>query len=167
MNKNSFCKIYALFRFFLLLVFLSAGLGAAAQNRERISISLHDVPVKEVVRTIERQTNYVFLNKDVDVERIVSVDLDNETIENALRALFDLQQVDYKIEAKHIILSRRADAAAAQPRTVTGKVLDSRGEPVIGAAVVVRGTTIGTGTDVDGNFSLRVPPPRGIGGSRC
>ncbi|WP_294139421.1 carboxypeptidase-like regulatory domain-containing protein [uncultured Sanguibacteroides sp.] len=46
----------------------------------------------------------------------------------------------------------------AQQRTVSGKVVDSSGTPIIGANVVVKGTTIGTATDIDGNFSLNVPP---------
>ena len=59
----------------------------------------------------------------------------------------------------------RVDQAPAaqpgQPVTVTGKVVDASGMPVIGAAVIVKGTTIGTSTGVDGDFSLQVPPPLG------
>ena len=48
-------------------------------------------------------------------------------------------------------------AVMAQNTKVTGQVLDENGEPVIGASVVVKGTTIGTVTDFDGNFTLDVP----------
>ena len=53
-------------------------------------------------------------------------------------------------------------AVMAQNTKVTGQVLDENGEPVIGASVVVKGTTIGTVTDFDGNFTLDVPSMESI-----
>nr|WP_302826980.1 SusC/RagA family TonB-linked outer membrane protein [Alistipes onderdonkii] len=66
----------------------------------------------------------------------------------------------YAVENTSIVLSQKAPAAQpGQPVTVTGKVVDASGMPVIGAAVIIKGTTIGTSTGVDGDFSLQVPPP--------
>ncbi len=48
-------------------------------------------------------------------------------------------------------------AAMAQDTKVTGHVVDENGDPVIGATVLVKGTTLGTVTDFDGNFTLDVP----------
>ncbi len=50
-------------------------------------------------------------------------------------------------------------ANVAGPAEITGKVVDQYGDPVIGAAIIVKGTSVGTSTDVDGNFSLKVPAP--------
>ena len=55
------------------------------------------------------------------------------------------------------VMLTTALAAFAQPRQITGKVADANGEPLIGVGIIVRGTTTGTMTDVDGNFALSVP----------
>ncbi|MCM1050820.1 MAG: carboxypeptidase-like regulatory domain-containing protein [Paenibacillus sp.] len=51
-----------------------------------------------------------------------------------------------------------AFAASAQDKAVSGTVIDETGEPVIGATVMVKGTKIGTATDIDGRYSLNTPP---------
>ena len=77
-----------------------------------------------------------------------------------LNTLFQSSDIAYAVENTSIVLSQKAPAAQpGQPVTVTGKVVDASGMPVIGAAVIVKGTTIGTSTGVDGDFSLQVPPP--------
>lgn len=50
--------------------------------------------------------------------------------------------------------------SVAQTTHVSGTILDDTGETVIGASVVAKGTTVGTVTDVDGNFSLNIPSDR-------
>ena len=55
------------------------------------------------------------------------------------------------------VMLTTALAAFAQPRQITGKVADANGEPLIGVGIIVRGTTTGTMTDVDGTFALSVP----------
>ena len=81
-------------------------------------------------------------------------------LNNVLNTLFQSSDIAYAVENTSIVLSQKAPAAQpGQPVTVTGKVVDASGMPVIGAAVIVKGTTIGTSTGVDGDFSLQVPPP--------
>ena len=68
--------------------------------------------------------------------------------------------VEYKIVDRQIILSRKVESAPVvqqQGRKVQGVVLDSSQEPIIGANVLVKGTSIGTITDIDGRFTLEVP----------
>ena len=56
-----------------------------------------------------------------------------------------------------LFLAMGTGTVLAQTSKVTGKVVDENGEPVIGASIIVKGTTVGTVTDFDGNFELEVP----------
>jgi len=114
-----------------------------------------------VLSAIEKQTTYLFVyDKNVDVARRVSIDVKDTPLNNVLNTLFQSSDIAYAVENTSIVLSQKAPAAQpGQPVTVTGKVVDASGMPVIGAAVIIKGTTIGTSTGVDGDFSLQVPPP--------
>ncbi|BBL08280.1 SusC/RagA family TonB-linked outer membrane protein [Alistipes onderdonkii subsp. vulgaris] len=114
-----------------------------------------------MLSAIEKQTTYLFVyDKNVDVACRVSIDVKDTPLNNVLNTLFQSSDIAYAVENTSIVLSQKAPAAQpGQPVTVTGKVVDASGMPVIGAAVIVKGTTIGTSTGVDGDFSLQVPPP--------
>ncbi len=91
----------------------------------------------------------------------VSVSLDNKTINEVLAVLFNGRNVRYEINDRHVVITRAgqvgSNAVMQQVKQITGRVLDANNEPIIGANVVVEGTTIGTVTDADGNFALDVP----------
>lgn len=63
--------------------------------------------------------------------------------------------MSYEIQGKKIII-KKAQSVATSPQQgkVAGRIVDDNGEPVIGATVKVQGTSIGTTTDIDGNFTL-------------
>lgn len=65
-----------------------------------------------------------------------------------------LKDQPYRIENNKIVLPARN--STQQNRKITGQVTDGNGEPVIGANVIVKGTTNGTITDIEGNFSLEI-----------
>ena len=94
----------------------------------------------------------------------MTVDVDANNIESVLKILFDGTDITYKVSDKQIVLQRRAwNENVSTPRieqsdqkVITGTVMDAFG-PVVGANVIVKGTTNGTMTDMDGKFSLEVP----------
>ena len=128
----------------------------------RISIEMNNVTVEEVLNEIEAKSEFYFLynNKLINVDRRVSVDVDAENIESVLQNLFKGTNVVYRIADKQIVLSRKdlaqntAVNGIQQSKVITGTVVDQNGMPIIGANIVVKGTTNGTITDMDGNFSL-------------
>lgn len=128
----------------------------------RISIEMNNATVEEVLNEIEAKSEFYFLynNKLINVDRRVSVDVDAENIESVLQNLFKGTDVVYRIADKQIVLSRKdlaqntAIDGIQQSKVVTGTVVDPTGMPVIGANIMVKGTTNGTITDMDGNFSL-------------
>ena len=135
--------------------------GTASAQSVPVTLRVSDAPLEQVLSAIEKQTTYLFVyDTNVDVARRVSIDVKDTPLNNVLNTLFQSSDIAYAVENTSIVLSQKAPAAQpGQPVTVTGKVVDASGMPVIGAAVIIKGTTIGTSTGVDGDFSLQVPPP--------
>ena len=159
MNKTRFCKIRNLFEVILLMC-LSLHIRGAQAQTARFTIHLEKVPMEQVVNEIEKQSRYLFLfNKDIDSRRIiVSVHADNQTITQILPVLFKDTELDYTIEGMSILVTKKAKASE-KPVQVRGKVLDQQGQPIVGASVIVQGTTVGVSTDAQGRFELEVPAP--------
>ena len=145
---------------FLLLVcvFCSFAENTHSQNA-RVSISKRNAQLDEVLGEIEKQTDYLFIyNNQVDVNRKVSVKVKNEPVSAVLKNILKNSEIDFDMEGTHIVLTKvtgKTDAEIQQQaRKIDGTILDSNGEPVIGANVVVKGTTNGTVTDINGEFSI-------------
>lgn len=144
---------------FLLLVcvFCSFAENTHSQNA-RVSISKSNARLDNVLSEIESQTDYLFIyNNQVDVNRKVSVKVKNKPVSSVLDNLFKNTGIGYAMEGTHIVLTKNAENAnptQQQTRHITGTVVDVNDEPVIGANVVVKGTTNGTITDLDGRFTI-------------
>lgn len=165
MNKTVFCKIHALFRFVSVLIACFVGFAGFTQSGETVTVHLKDAPLEEVLHDLESQTGYVFLNRDVDIRQRVSLDVTDRPVSEVLELLFTPKNINFGIESGHIVISVRKEVI---PTVVSGRVLDPSGAPVVGAAVIVKGTTVGTSSGPDGSYTLRVPPPfLGECGSRC
>lgn len=128
----------------------------------RVTIRMEKVRMEQVMNEIERQTKYLFGSaENVDVKRIVTVQVVNRPLQEALDAMLRGTNVSYTVQGSNIVLKNgRSEAEAKKPAVISGVVRDAAGNPVVGAAVVVKGTTIGISTDSEGRFSLQVPPLR-------
>ena len=135
--------------------------GTASAQSVPVTLRVSDAPLEQVLSAIEKQTTYLFVyDKNVDVARRVSIDVKDTPLNNVLNTLFQSSDIAYAVENTSIVLSQKAPAAQpGQPVTVTGKVVDASGMPVIGAAVIFKGARIRTGSRVDGGFWLQGPPP--------
>ena len=140
---------------------LGLSLGAYAQSRTA-TVNVKDVTVKELLKAIEAGSSYTFayVDTDIDLAGKVSVTAKNEDIEAILKKVLPGVKVEFKDQK--ILLSKKAPEARPKasgtvgPKIITGKVVDKSGQPVIGAMVIERGTNNGTGTDIDGNYELKV-----------
>ncbi len=145
----------------LALATLMSSWSASAQNKTTLTLDMKDVPVSQVMREIEQKTKFVFLNKDVDVSRSVTINMTDRPVTDVLDFLFKDHGVDYKIEAMHIVISNRTPKTSTGGGTgnnvLSGTVVDAYGEPVIGVGVLIKGTAIGSSTDLDGKFSFVLP----------
>ena len=155
MNKTAFFnKFRRLFEFVLSISLLGSVCTASAQTA-RISVSMEDTPLAQVMKEIENQTRYLFINKGVDTRSKVSIDVSREAIQDVLAHLFADTDISYRIDEFYIILTPKEE----KPVSVSGRILDSRGNPIAGASILVQGTTVGVSSDADGTFTLLVPAP--------
>ena len=160
MEKTGFAqKNGRLFRL-ALLVCLSCALFTAKAQTARITLNLQNATLEQAMDKIKAQTRYLFINRDVeDLEsRKVSINVSNELITKVLDQLFTPFDIGYDIDGRSIFIYKQ-QAAAVRPVPVSGRVTDASGQPIIGASVIVRGTTLGVSTDAEGRFSLEVPAP--------
>ncbi|MDR1557660.1 MAG: TonB-dependent receptor [Tannerellaceae bacterium] len=151
----------------LLLIYL--GIGTCFANGTYLqstffTFEYNNRTVKEIIREIEQSSEYIFFYMDnsVDLNRKVSVKANNERVEKILDQLFTGTPNQYYISDRQIVISKAkksespglAPVQQQQLRTITGVVRDAAG-PVIGANVVVKGTTNGSVTDIDGQFTIQ------------
>lgn len=159
-------KILFRMKFFLLFLAVSTLQAFAAlsySQSARLTLDMDNATVAEVLSTIEKETQFYFTYsvEEINTRSKVSVRAENESIEAVLNQIFRSDQVRYIINDRHIALFKAASkgktaAPAPQQKTLTvkGQVKDTHGEPVVGASIVVKGTTNGTVTDMDGYYTL-------------
>ena len=126
---------------------------------QHVSLTMNNVTVKQAMDALKKQSGYsfVFSSEDVDTKKKVSVDADDQKVKDVVRQILDGQSVTYEIKGKNIVVrSITQTSPSQQKKTITGTIVDPSGMPVIGANVMVKGTTNGTITDMDGKFSLEV-----------
>lgn len=145
----------------------------AAEQAKTITVELKNVSLSKAMTAIEKASGYSFFydaNK-TDLNHVVNLDADNDEITSVLSELLSSTNLTYEISNNQIALipkgntgqlnlrsfSKTALPEVQQNRSIKGVVKDAFGETIIGASVVVKGTTTGTVTDMDGNFSLDVP----------
>lgn len=166
-----YSKIYRIMRLFCLFMFAAlVHVSAASYSQStKLSLSGQNLTIEQVLGRIEDQSDFSFFYnvKEVDLSKIVTLDVKNQSIEKVLNLLMDGTDMTYTINNKLIIIHRNKDAGLSkftlqQNLTLTGKVTNDQGEPIPGATIVVQGTTNGTITDADGVYSLSNVPPSGI-----
>ncbi len=142
-------RIFTIALFTMLLSMLSA-------QAQTLTLKVSDRPLREVLPLVEQQCDYhFFYNSNLPgLDSRVTVNLTNTPLEQALRQLFNGTGISYKMAENNVIVLS-VEEKKSTARTVRGVVLDkSNNDPIIGASVVVKGTTQGTITDYDGNFSI-------------
>jgi len=153
-----------------LLILMTALVHVSANvysQQTKFSLSLKNGTVRDVLKQIENESNFFFLYKseNIDVSRKVSIQVENRTIEEILDNLFRDTNVTYEIINRQIVLTNKEKTNyefAQQQRSIHGTVKNEQGEPVPGVTVVVKGTTNGTITDADGNYSLANIPGNAV-----
>ena len=136
---------------------ISHAAGSYAQ-KATVSLNAQNQTVETVLDKIENQTEFslYFNNRHVDLNRKVSVSAKESDIFKVLDNIFAGTNVRYSVVDKKIILSAENIVSQQTKKTVTGIIQDEKGEPIVGANVVEKGTMNGTVTNMDGEYSLSV-----------
>ena len=159
---------------FLIFLFTVQVTATVYSQSKKLTIDLQGSSIKEVLQKIEAQSEYRFIyeNEKVNLDEKVNIRVKDEVVENILKLLFGKDGVNYSITENNLILISPSGQqiknlgnesnGTQQQKSVTGKVTDSSGGPLPGVSVVVKGTTTGTITDFDGNYSLANVPINGM-----
>ncbi|MDP3644395.1 MAG: TonB-dependent receptor [Bacteroidota bacterium] len=155
-------KIMRLSVFFLLLFVAQTFATATYSQQTRLTLKMQDAKLIDVLSKIEDESEFFFLfnQKLVDVERQVTVNAKNESIDKILAGIFENTNVTTLVKDRQIILTTANLEAlvSAQQKSVSGKVTDSSGGGLPGVSVVIKGTTTGITTDANGNYLLSNVP---------
>lgn len=159
---SNFKHIFRVMRltFLLFLLCISSALANHANSQTtRVNIHAENMQAKDIITQIEAQTDYLFVyNLDkVDLSHRMSLNAPNTSVAEVLKVIFKNSDVVYAVEGNNILLMKNNMPIQQQNgKRITGKVTDARGDAIIGANVVEKGTTNGTTTDMDGNYSLNI-----------
>lgn len=157
---HSWLKRTLAMKFILMLTMVFGVLSSAStySQRTKLTLNLEEATILEIFQKIEETTEFGFFfrSEDLDLNKRYYVNLENVRVDEVLSIVLKDETVDYTIEDRNIILTKKDTVTTEQPQSViTGKVTDTDGEPIPGVTIQVQGTSTGTITDVDGNYELK------------
>ena len=162
--KNLYKALWSLSLLLFSVSILAAQKGQISEQ-QTFSFKFQNATIKEVMNYIEENSEYVFLYTDSQLaNHKVSLKVDNASIFQIMEQLLTDSSYDYEIDGKQVLVKEKIKTNVIEnvvqqtTKKISGKVVDAKGEPIIGVNVVEKGTSNGTVTDIDGNFSLSVDP---------
>ena len=161
-SRNFPQKMFFIMRltlFFLITSTLSLWAAGSYSQNTRVSLDLKSVSVKEALKAIENTSEFFFIynNELIDVDRKIDLSVKNEKISDILSGIFEGKDVEVTVIDRKIVLAPTSMGEQQPSRSISGIVKDRSGLPIPGAAVVVKGTSIGITTGNDGHFQLILP----------
>ncbi|MCE5331177.1 MAG: TonB-dependent receptor [Bacteroidales bacterium] len=164
--KKSLMKIREIREFFprkvilllLSLMFISA---AAFSQNERFNFRADNIKLRDLLDKIQTQSSYKFLYRsDLVNSTYVKINVLNASLQDVLKHALEETSLTYQIMDDKLIVISLKGATAPQAQKISGKITDyDTGESMVGVSVVVKGTSKGVITDLDGNFSIDVDRP--------
>uniref|UniRef100_UPI0032172387 TonB-dependent receptor n=1 Tax=uncultured Draconibacterium sp. TaxID=1573823 RepID=UPI0032172387 len=148
-----------------MFVFCSLQISASITwSQNKLNIEVQNSKIADVLSQIENQSSFKFAysSQFVDMQRKVSINMKQAELEDVLTQLFKDTKIDFKIEKDFVILvpkivkpSKSDVSSAEEEKKITGQVLDKQGFPIPGVSVHIKGGTLGTITDFEGNFLIQ------------
>lgn len=166
-RKTAWTQNFAkLVRLSLCLIFLTTAMVSQTfAQTKTVSLDVKGKSVKEVLRQIEKSSDYSFLYNDtkIDVTRKVDVKVENRSINEVLDIIFKDTDVEFVVKDKQIVLVNKSDKESKSDaqngkKAISGVVKNTNGETLPGVTVMQKGSTRGTITDIDGRYYLADVP---------
>lgn len=174
-KNNKFLKIMKIYFLITLLCVFSIMAENSYSQSTAVSADLRNTTLKEALRQIEKTTDYLFLimdNSEKELSKNVDVLINNKSIKETLDYLLKDTNLSYSIVKRQITISKKQAKETGENtikektpeerivqqthKTISGKIVDIKGEPIIGANIIEIGSSNGTVTDINGKFSLQV-----------
>ena len=156
-------KLIRIMKITLFLILLSVGCvlaGKTYSQTKLLNLNVENATIKEILTEIEDQSEFYFMysSKLIDVEREVSMNIKEQNIDKVLSSLFTGTDVNYVVKDRFIVLTNEGKdtefTSVLQQKSISGTVTDETGQPLPGVTIVIKGTTTGTVTDINGKFNL-------------
>lgn len=131
-------------------------------SQEKVSLNLENASLKKVFKVIESQSSFRFVYKDIDLSLCdkVSIKVQDQPVENVVSKILEKTPLVFKVVGQNLVViadeNKNADKKINTDITVTGKVVNAAGQPLVKVSVVEKGTTNGAVTNEDGSFSINV-----------
>ncbi len=144
---------------FIMMGFVAVSAETYSQT-ERFDLKMENSSLKSILSEIEEQTEFYFFYNEAEINELsnISVEINQETIEEALNKILEDNGLNYEVHDRYILIKKGEESASdlnfQQQKKASGSVKDSSGQPLPGVTIIIKGTTNGTVTDFNGNFSL-------------
>lgn len=166
-SKQKLTKTLLIMKLTAILI-LTACLQVNAKGySQKVTLSMRNAPLEKVFKEIQRQTNYNFLFTYELLEKADKVDvkLQNASLEEALHQCLQKTELGFSIVNKTIIIKEKMAVKTgnpvfeeiAAPMKISGRVTDENGKPLEGVSVLIKGSSLGTNTDMNGQFNIDIP----------
>lgn len=166
-NKSSsevyrpFYRIFNIMKIMVILLFvcvLCVHSSNTYSQTNTFTIKKNNIPIKDFFKYIENESEYVFIFSDEiasDLKQKISVKSEKESLPSILDKALEQQNLTYRIKERQVtILKSTKEQQQAPSLKITGRVIDSKGEPLIGVSIQEVGTNNITVSDIDGKFTL-------------
>lgn len=146
----------------LMTVCLIHGLSASVWSQQKVTMDLGYATVKEVLAEFQRQTGQfvIYSSEKLDTKQKVRADFKSADVETFLSSVLEESGMSYKVMNDYILIVPR-EKTVSQSQTaekeIHGMVVDESGMPLPGVSVLIKGTSIGVATDMDGKFAIKIP----------
>jgi TonB-linked SusC/RagA family outer membrane protein len=173
MEEIGLFKMIKIMRFTIFILFLSLSQTFAVNSysqQAKLSLDMRNARVEDVIDEIEKNSEFFFIyNKNmVDVNRKIDIQVKEKSVSEVLDKIFSNTDISYSIKDRQILLINNrmsntgSESFTQQQKSVSGKVTDSNGGPLPGVSVIVKGTTTGIITDMEGRYTLAKVPENAI-----
>ena len=161
MRKNKPQKLLRIMKLiFLMCVCIATSVSARSLAQQRITMQLGETGLKAVFKEISRQTSKTVIYNDdlLKFDGKVRADFIDVELEEVLKQVLKDQRMSYKFMDDYILIVRQKDVPQTVSEiTLKGTVVNQTGAALPGVTVLVKGTTLGTSTNIEGKFSLQLP----------
>lgn len=159
-RTEQFLKVLLMSKFILVLILISSYQSfSKGFGQGKINLNVQNVSIKKALKEIEKKSDYHFLYNDNlinNASKIVNLNSSNASIEAVLEDMLKNTALTYQLNSDNLVIISAKDNVAMAVK-ITGRVVDEKGLPLPGVSVVIKGTTVGAQTDMNGKFSLTIP----------
>ena len=161
--RGRWFKILLTMKFFVVFVLaLTLQVSAKVYSQEaKVTLNLENVSFNQLVKALERSTDYTFLYRDEQVSGLTGISLKckDKELKAVLEECLRNTGLSYRLVDQTVVIvpAARVDVPQVKDMKITGRVTDTKGSPLPGVTIMLKGTGKGVATDVDGHFELLVP----------